>query len=94
MVRKKNAVLDFTGHKEILNNLIAQYPEILKKKIYIFYANGPNIEFSNFTKSPDDFENLTFIDIKLQKTHFFKIDNHLNSVGHRYIAEEFEKIIK
>ena len=94
LVRKKNAVLDFTGHKEILNNLIAQYPEILKKKIYIFYANGPNIEFSNFIKTPDDFENLTFIDIKLQKTHYFKIDNHLNSLGHRYIAEEFEKIIK
>mgnify|MGYP001265335124 CR=1 FL=1 len=94
LITKKNAIIDFKDHRTILVDLIKKYPEISNKRIIIFYVNGPNIKFSNFSNLNDQSKNFTFVDISLNKEHYFKIDNHLNLSGHKHIAKELKKILR
>ena len=94
ILRKKNEILDFSGHHRVLKKILSNFPSIKDKKIYIFYTNGPNMKFSNFPfGSPEYSNNIFFLDIKNKNEHFFKIDGHLNRLGHKFIAEELSKVI-
>lgn len=95
LVKKKPNSLDFLPHQNLLLSLLNEYPLIMSKKIYIFYTNGPNLNFSNFPNGKLlDNDNIYFLDIKLKNDHYFKIDGHLNKTGHKFIAKELSKVIK
>ncbi len=94
LIKKKSNSLDFLPHQNLLLSLLNEYPSIMKKKIYIFYTNGPNLNFSNFPNGKIlNYDNISFLDLKINNGHYFKIDGHLNKSGHKFIAEELSKAI-
>ena len=56
--------------------------------------NGPNLDFFNFPSGKaSKFNNIKFVNIKIENKHYFKIDGHLNKNGHEFIAEQLEGIL-
>jgi len=94
LIKKKSNSLDFLHHQNLLLNVLNEYPSIMSKKIYIFYTNGPDLKFFNFPNGTlPDYDNISFLDLKINNNHYFKIDGHLNKEGHKFIAEELSKKI-
>ena len=44
----------------------------------------------NFPRS----DKIDYLNIRLEKKHYFKIDDHVNKIGHEYIAAEIEKYLQ
>ena len=94
LIKKKSDSLDFLHHQNLLLNVLNEYPSIMNKKIYIFYTNGPDLKFFNFPNGTlPNYDNISFLDLKINNNHYFKIDGHLNKEGHKFIAEELSKKI-
>ena len=94
LIKKNINSLDFLPHQNLLIDTLNQYPSIRDKKIYIFYVNGPNLDFFNFPSGKaSKFNNIKFVNIKIENKHYFKIDGHLNKNGHEFIAEQLEGIL-
>jgi len=92
IITEKNQLLDFDGHKIILLDLLKKYPSLNDKKIIIFYVNGFNMKFFNFPKGKSKkMDNVYFIDMNIGEEYFFKIDGHLSSYGHSFVADELFK---
>ena len=95
IITEKNQLLDFDGHKIILLDLLKKYPSLNDKKIIIFYVNGFNMKFFNFPKGKSKkMDNVYFIDMNIGEEYFFKIDGHLSSYGHSFVADELFKNLK
>ena len=94
LIKKKSNSLDFLHHQNLLLNVLNEYPSIMSKKIYIFYTNGPDLKFFNFPNGTlPNYDNISFLDLKINNNHYFKIDGHLNKEGHKFIAKELSKKI-
>jgi len=94
LIKKEINSLDFLPHQNLLLDTLNQYTSIRDKKIYIFYANGPNLDFFNFPNGMvSKFDNINFVNIEIENKHYFKIDGHLNKSGHEFIAERLEGIL-
>ena len=92
IITKKNQSLDFEGHKIVLLDLLKKYPSLNDKKIIIFYVNGFNMKFFNFPKGKSEImDNVYFLDMNIGEEYFFKIDGHLSSYGHSFVADELSK---
>ena len=70
-------------------------PFLNEKRIILFYSNGYNMQFGNFPSNrvSSVIKNLFFVDLELNEKHFFKIDGHLNKLGHKAAAEKLHKIL-
>ena len=92
IITKKNQLLDFEGHKTVLLDVLKNYPSLNNKKIIILYINGFNMKFFNFPKGKSKkMNNVYFLDINVGEEYFFKIDGHLSSYGHSFVADEISK---
>ena len=59
-----------------------------------FFINGKNLDFNNFPEGKDNLnQNIQFVNIKLIDKHYFKIDGHLNKLGHDYVANQLHEKI-
>ena len=94
ILRKKNKLTTFSHHKDQLIKNLKMFPEFENKKIIVFYVNGFDMFFYDFPngQSPQ-MNNVTFYDVNLNESDFFHIDGHLNTQGHKNIAERLVKII-
>jgi hypothetical protein len=81
---------DGADHRKSALNIIQKYDALKDKKIFVFYVNGHGTRFHNWTGT---FSNVQFIDLKLEREHFFSIDDHVNAAGHKYIAKELHSLI-
>jgi hypothetical protein len=86
---------DFNKHRDALIRILKRYDKFLnKKKVYIFYVNPWGATFKNFPQGKDtEFNYLHYIEPKFNKTHFFLIDEHLNSKGHLHIGTFLTKAL-
>ena len=92
IITKKNQLLDFEGHKTVLLDVLKNYPSLNNKKIIILYINGFNMKFFNFPKGKSKkMDNVYFLDMNVGEEYFFKIDGHLSSYGHSFVADEISK---
>ena len=92
IITKKNQLLDFEGHKTVLLDVLKNYPSLNNKKIIILYVNGFNMKFFNFPKGKSKkMDNVYFLDMNVGEEYFFKIDGHLSSYGHSFVADEISK---
>ena len=72
-----------------------KFPFLKDKRIIVFYANGHQQKFINFPSSKSQvFSNLKYIDLNIEKdkNNFYLIDGHLNSTGHKKIADKLSKL--
>jgi len=94
IIRKKNKLTTFSHHKDQLIKNLKMFPEFNNKKIIIFYVNGFDMFFYDFPNGQSSqMDNVTFYDVSLKESDFFHIDGHLNTQGHKNIAERLVKII-
>jgi hypothetical protein len=82
----RNAYDDQKNIIEIINN----YPILKNKKIIVFYSNSFGKKFTEWNRKVD---NILFLDLNLDKTDYFFIDDHLNEKGHQKIALKLEKLL-
>ena len=93
-ITQKDQIMDFDHHKQKLNEIIKRYPVLNDKRVILFYSNGFNMKFGNFpSKKSDIIKNLEFADLGLGEKHFFHIDGHLSSYGHKVVAEKLSKLL-
>ncbi|MEY8241714.1 MAG: hypothetical protein RPT25_15320 [Cycloclasticus sp.] len=78
------------SHLDFVMKVINGYPELLDKKIIIFYSNGWGKKFTDFDKEVD---NVEFVDFGLKRNHYYWIDDHLNESGHRFISNRLMQIL-
>ena len=90
--------VDQKQHKKNILIILNYYQDQLKdKKIIIFFNSGFNLQ-----KTPDfwtesykiNSTEVDFIDVDLDKDHYYLIDDHLNKSGHKKVAEVINQFIK
>lgn len=80
--------LDFNNHYSILINTLKKFDELSGKKIIIFYIDK-NTKFYNYPLGFDkELSNVQFVNISLDKNHFYVIDDHINKEGHKTVANQ------
>jgi hypothetical protein len=81
--RKSNS---FSPHYQGLIAVLQRFaPALAKKRIIVFSVDEE--AFVDFPSGKDSiFENLEFVDMKLEADHFYVIDGHLNASGHAEVG--------
>ena len=81
---KKNLELKyFNKHQKYLEKTITENIDLKTKRVIVFIVEQPWQKTINFPKSNNQIE---YVKIKLDNSHFFYIDDHPNSLGHLKIA--------
>jgi hypothetical protein len=76
-------LIDFSIHKKYLENVLKENVDLNKKRVIIFLPLNPWQKVINF---PNNSDQLEYIQIKMDKSDFFIIDDHPNKFGHLKIA--------
>tara|TARA_B100000780_G_C21103337_1_gene445361 strand:+ start:929 stop:1951 length:1023 start_codon:yes stop_codon:yes gene_type:complete len=84
-------------HRHSVERILAEYSELLEdKEVYVIFISG-----HNKAVLPDNWEGnfserdlrVNFIDLNMERNHFYDIDDHLNEHGHLYIASQINSLI-
>ena len=95
IITNKNQLMDFNNHQDLFESKLLKSNILKDKKIIIFYVNGYDMKFFNFPHGKSkNFKNLYYYDLDIGEKYTFRIDGHLNNIGHNFIAEELYKILK
>ena len=78
-------LMNFAWDKEHLDPVIKQNIDLKNKRVIVVVPIPPWQKLFNFPKMNDEIEYLL---IKLNKEHFFIIDDHPNMLGHKEIASK------
>jgi len=92
---KKNEK-SFDEHFIPLKNVLDHFYQLLKnKKVIIFYSNSHGLKFHDFElyNSKLNIDNIYLIDLNINEKLYYKVDDHLTSKGHKYVAEKLIQII-
>ena len=94
IITDKNQLMDFKHHKDLFEDRLRESSILKNKKIIVFYINGYDMKFYNFPNGKSkNLENLNYYEFNIGNKYTFKVDGHLNKVGHNYVAEELSKIL-
>ena len=86
--------LNFGGHYPALIEVLRAVPELASKRVIIFYSNGHGRAFSDFPKGPDaSLPNVTFVDLGLEPSDYYRLDDHPTAAGHEKIAARLAELI-
>ena len=77
--------VDLKEHINLAKKIIEDNININGKKIIILFTVTPEMKISNYPEETDKFKIKI---IEVDKKHIFKVDDHFNSVGHTFIANE------
>ena len=77
--------MNFSWDKEHLDPVIKKNIDLRDKRVIVVVPIAPWQKLFNFPKVTGEIEYLL---IKLNKEHFFIIDDHPNELGHKEIAEK------
>ena len=90
--REKNLeLIDFNIHKKYLEKVLKENINFIKKRVIIILPIQPWQKVVNFPQINREIE---YILIKLNKSEFFKIDDHPNKLGHLRIANILNNHLK
>jgi len=83
--------LDFNLHNVYIEKFILENIDYKNKRVILFHVDEPGLKVMNFPKSNEKIE---YFNLKLDKSNFFTIDNHLNVDGHSLIANKLYEYLK
>lgn len=90
--RERNLeIIDFSEDKVYLENVLKKNINLLEKRVIIILPVNPWQKILNF---PIKSEGIEYLQIKLEGSDFFTIDDHPNSNGHKKIAFFIEQYLK
>lgn len=82
--KEKNIeIINFNEDQKYLEKTIIENINLKEKRVIVFITEQPWQKIINFPRSKNQIE---YIRIKLNKSHYFNIDDHPNSLGHLRIA--------
>jgi hypothetical protein len=84
-LRRKN----FKRHYGPLMSIIGKHYDVLRdKRVIVFYSNSHGQKYRNFPAGRDSqFPDVYFVDVGLDWSDHYKLDNHPTPAGHQKIAE-------
>ena len=82
--------INSSAHKAEFIKVLSKYPRLKDKKIIVFYSIGHGQKITDWNGTVG---NITFIDLDLERDHYYMIDDHLKKSGHEYIAQRLNKIL-
>ena len=68
-----------------MNNL-----DYKNKRIIVLHIDEPGFKVVNF---PESNKHIEYLNVKLNKSNFFIVDDHLNRNGHNAVAEKLNKYL-
>ena len=74
-----------TEHQAAMLSVIRRYRPDLDAPIVVFYSNPYGKRFDGWQHVASEL-GVTFTDLQLAPEHYYRIDDHLNPRGHKYIA--------
>lgn len=85
---------DFRPHYAALMNVLRNAPELRDKRILLFYVSDYGAQFRNFPTGQDpEMANLTFVNVHVDEQDFYRLDPHLNALGHQAIARQLAEAL-
>lgn len=86
---------EFSGHYQPFVNAFNQHDALKNKRIIVFYSNEHGKKFSAFPAGQDrQLPNVEFVDMNLERSDYYRIDDHLTSAGHNKIARHLFDLIQ
>jgi len=82
--------IDFNLHNPYIVKLIMSNLDYKNKRIIVLHIDEPGFKVVNFPKSN---KNIEYLNIKLNKSNFFIVDDHLNKNGHDRVAEKLNEYL-
>ena len=89
--RKNFELIHFDNDKKYLEKVLVENIDLSDKRVIVFIITQPWQKVINFPKSNKKVE---YILIKLDKPHFFIVDDHPNKKGHLEIAKTLNKFLE
>ena len=90
----ENKNLNFSDHIEDFINIVKIFEWTKNKKIIVIYSNAHGKKFENFESfKVNELQNIRFVELNMNKNHYYTLDDHLNKSGHKYIADKLSIII-
>ncbi len=86
---------EFGPHYQALMPVLKRSRALAGKRVIVFYSNAHGRRFRNFPSGQDkQLPNVYFIDLELNPDDYFRLDDHLNSAGHKKIALKLAELLK
>lgn len=80
---------DFSAHHQALVAVLEKHPRLKSKRVLIFYSNKNGRRFEAYPVGQNDrLPHVEFLDIKLDRSDYFRLDDHLTSSGHAKLAQQ------
>jgi hypothetical protein len=92
----RESVENMSPHRESVEDILRHYVDQLSdKRIIVFSVGSRQINAIDWVEeyAHGDLA-IQFVDLSLDKTDFYQIDDHLNSQGHKSIAMQLSKMLK
>ena len=83
---------DLSIHLSHLDKIIKKNIDNSDKRIIVLFIVEPHFKMINIKKY--NIKNFEFLMLNSNQSHFFTIDDHLNTKGHLYVGEELYKYLK
>ena len=82
---------DLSLHLSYLDKVIRRNFVSENKRIIVLFIVEPHFKMININKY--NVANFEFLMLNSNQSHYFKIDDHLNSTGHRYVGKKLHKYL-
>jgi hypothetical protein len=83
---------DFSSHYQPLMAVLQKHPGLKNKRILVFYNNGRGQRFQGFPTGKDKLlPNVEFVDVTVDGSGFYRLDDHMNPSGHKTTAQQLFK---
>jgi hypothetical protein len=91
-LRRKN----FNRHYGPLLSAMRKHYDVLRgKRVIVFYSNPFGQKYRNYPSGPDpELPNVSFVDLGLDWTNYYRLDGHLTPAGHRRAAERLYRYLQ
>ncbi len=87
--------IDFSPHYRPLMDRIREHDALRSKQVIVFYSNAHGRGFRSFPAGPDrELPNVVFVDPGLERSDYYRIDDHLTAKGHEKLARRLLKALK
>lgn len=77
-------------HKSYLVDILNRFPGLQDKRILVFYSNGWGKPFFQWEQK---IEGVRFLELDLERHHYYEIDDHLTERGHWYVASGLSSVL-
>jgi hypothetical protein len=86
---------DFLPHYQPLITALSRHEALMSKRVIVFYSNGYGEKFLTFPVGKDrQLPHVEFADLDFDRDDYYRIDDHLNSAGHKKAAQRLFTLIR